>query len=93
MFQNRIKSKRKLIVILTTLFALVWAICFLNFLYKIYTLNYNREISWFKKGFSIKTFNVNESDIAEFTNDIKQRLLALVTEEKPDILCFQELSF
>lgn len=46
-----------------------------------------------KRSFSIMTFNVDATDSVKFTQAFQDSLLAEIKRQKPDILCFQELSF
>lgn len=43
--------------------------------------------------FSIMTYNVAAYDSASFSDSKQERLLELIKCEKPDIVCFQELTF
>lgn len=45
-----------------------------------------------KNSFSIMTFNVNATDSIKFTQAFQDSLLAEIRRQKPDIICFQELS-
>ena len=42
---------------------------------------------------SIMTFNLDGSDKEKFTTDFFSSLITLISDEHPDIVCFQELSF
>lgn len=61
--------------------------------YKIFALNVHSDIRHEKRGVSIMTFNIDGTDSVKFTNNYKNILLKIINQDKPDILCFQELSF
>ena len=46
-----------------------------------------------KHSFCVLTFNVNANDTVSFTRQFQDSLLAEIHRLKPDILCFQEISF
>ena len=43
--------------------------------------------------FSVMSFNVNAYDSAMLTDNLRDKLIHLIKQESPDILCLQELSF
>lgn len=78
--------------ILTVTFGFVAFIIFCNVKFQIYTLNWAVKNS--ERSFRIMTFNVNSfADTIKFDESFQKELLSLIEREKPDILCFQELSF
>lgn len=82
---------RKRIVLSAILIAIACAMCFLSHRYKLFAFN----ISHYEgnEGFSIMTYNISAYDSASFTPDRQHRLIELIKQEKPDFLCFQEMSF
>lgn len=61
--------------------------------YKIYAINERSGICSQKHQLSLMTFNVNAFGSSSFTPNRQKTLLQLIVEEKPDILCLQEMSF
>lgn len=86
----KFKRKHIVIVIVTSLFV---ALCLLNRHYKLFAYNVqcDKEIEY--TGFSLMTFNIAELNPDAMSENKQRRLLDLILQEKPDILCFQELSF
>lgn len=67
-------------------------IFFFNAKYQIFAFNWSVKNS--EKSFSVMTFNVDSfADTVKFDESFQKRLLDLIEREKPDFLCFQELSF
>lgn len=87
------KINRKHIVFLCILLVIVGAMGFLNYQYKIYAIHFSGNMSSQEGLFSVMTFNVAVYDSAKFTPVKQKQLLQLVEQEKPDILCLQEMSF
>lgn len=52
-----------------------------------------RELGFTPNTCTIMTFNIDASNPSKFTTIFWARLMALINQEKPDIVCFQELSF
>lgn len=69
------------------------ALCFLNYHYKVIALNSSHEDYSEKEIFSILTFNIAAYDTIRFTSSLQTGLLELIDQEKPDIVCFQEMSY
>lgn len=84
-------QNRKRFVLYAVLIAIACAMGFLNHRYKLFAFIINQPKS--VEGFSIMTYNVSAYDTASFTPDRQHRLMELIKQEKPDILCFQEMSF
>lgn len=75
------------------LVVIVLVIVILNNHFKIIALNLGKDRSQEITSFSIMTFNVDATKASRFTSDFQERLLELIRQENPDVLCFQELSF
>ena len=84
---------KKNIVILFSILVLFGIVCFLNYHYKLYAINFHSEETIEDQTFSIMTFNVNSLDSITFSEEKQKKLLDLICEEHPDILCMQELTF
>ena len=82
---------RKRIVLYAVLIAIAYAMCFLNHRYKLFAFNINHYED--NEGFSIMTYNISAYDTASFSPERQHKLMELIKKEKPDIICFQELSF
>lgn len=82
---------RKRIILYAILIAIACAMCFLNHRYKLFAFNISHYGG--NEGFSIMTYNISAYDSASFTTDRQHRLIELIKQEKPDFLCFQEMSF
>lgn len=67
--------------------------CYVNIRFNIYAINVRSHCAKDNSIFSIMTFNVAAYDSAKFTTRCQEGLLALIESEKPDIVCFQEMSF
>lgn len=87
------KLKRKHIALLVVIMISLVVMCFLNFHYKIYALNYDGNGRLNERHFSIMTFNVDATDPEKFTIAYQDSLIEMIRIEKPDILCFQELPY
>ena len=68
-------------------------VCFLNYHYKLFAINYKGSDYSGESLFSIMTFNIDATDSTAFTIKKQSQLMQLIRSEHPDILCFQELSF
>lgn len=79
------------IVLYSVLIVIACAMCFLNYRYKLFAYNYKHCEG--SGGFSIMTYNIAAYDSASFTPERQQKLMELIKLEKPDIVCFQEMSF
>lgn len=84
---------KKNIVILFSILVLFGIVCFLNYHYKLYAINFHSEETIEDQTFSIMTFNVNSLDSITFSEEKQKKLLDLICEEHPDILCMQEVTF
>ena len=73
--------------------AIVCSICFLNYRYRFYVISFCGEKCALSNAFTIMSFNVNATDSVRFNRDIQLRLFNLLEREKPDFICFQDLSF
>lgn len=87
------KKMRKYIILGCIDLIIAGAMCFLNKYNKIYAINFSRENCSQTDQFSIMTFNVAAYDSTSFTPERQHRLMELIKQEEPDILCFQEMSF
>lgn len=85
--------RRKCYTILLFLIAIVSSICFLNNRYKFYVIRFCDEKLALSNAFTIMSFNVNATDSVLFNREIQLQLFNLLEREKPDFICFQELSF
>lgn len=85
--------KRKHILSLSALVAIMGALCFLNIHNKLYAFNSSGEKADQDKVVSIMTYNIAAYDSASFPLERQERLMELIKQEKPDIVCFQEMSF
>lgn len=72
---------------------MLFALYISNYHYKLLAVNTPTSVASDKKTFSILTFNIAAFDTLSFTNSLQSRLLELINQENPDIVCFQELSF
>lgn len=72
---------------------LAFAILSLNLCYKVVSCNIGFCSSEVKGTCRIMTYNINANDTASFPPEKQDALLAEVYSQKPDIICFQELSF
>lgn len=86
------KIKRKHIVLGLFLVAIVGAMGFLDYRYKIYAINIGHDAKP-QNDLSIMTYNVDAYDSARFSLDRQSRLMTLLKQERPDILCLQEFLF
>lgn len=86
-------SNKKHKVFVAILIVTTVLLCFVNKRYKLIALNSHPEISSSEKPFSILTFNVAAYDSTLFTTTKQKGLLKLIAQVKPDIVCFQEMSF
>lgn len=84
---------RKHIVALSVLVAIMGALCFLIIHNKLYAFNSSGEKEDLDKVVSIMTYNIAAYDSASFPLSKQERLMELIKQEKPDIVCFQEMSF
>ncbi len=73
--------------------AVIVILCFLNCRNKLYAFNSDGEVCYQKGSVSIMTFNVAAYYSASFPIRKQERLMALIKEVQPDIVCFQEMSF
>lgn len=85
--------RRRHIVLLISLVAIIGALCLLNNRNKLPAFNTASEWDNLEKTVSIMTFNIAAYDSASFPLSKQEELLELIKHEKPDILCFQEMSF
>lgn len=85
--------RRRHIVLLISLVAIIGALCLLNNRNKLYAFNTVSEWDNLEKTVSIMTFNIAAYDSASFPLSKQDELMELIKHEKPDILCFQEMSF
>lgn len=83
------KTKRFILCVIS----IAIAILLLNCHYKLLAVNTTTPVASDKKTFSILTFNIAAFDTLKFTNSLQTGLLELINHEKPDVVCFQELSF
>ena len=86
-------NSRKCTILSFIVVVLLVVNCLLIIKFKLYALNFQNIESYSKYPLSILTFNVNSNDSISFTQDVQRKLIDLIIEEKPDIVCFQELSF
>lgn len=86
------KIKRKHIALGFILLTIVGAMGFLNYRYRIYAINFGCGADP-QYDLSIMTYNVDAYDSARFSLDSQSRLMTLLKQERPDILCLQEFSF
>lgn len=83
-------TKKKLhLCVVTFVLAIV---CIINVKSKYFAINISSTSS---DGytFCLMTFNVNAIDTISFTSAVQDSLLAEIKRQKPDIVCFQDLSF
>ena len=85
--------RRRHIVLLISFVAIIGALCLLNKRNKLSAFNTASEWDNLEKTVSIMTFNIAAYDSASFPLSKQEELLELIKHEKPDILCFQEMSF
>lgn len=94
MVENRIMSCKwrhyTIIIVTIVLFGLLYCI---NINYKFYVINHQRDKITSKHMVSIMTYNIAAYDSIRFTTEKQERLIDLIKQEKPDIVCFQEMSF
>lgn len=62
-------------------------------MYKVYAINFEYGNKSNQHEMSIMTYNVAAYDPITFSANRQKRLMALIKQEMPDILCFQEMSF
>lgn len=86
-------KSRKYIALCGILFVIAGAIGFLNYHYEIYPINHSSDRCQQEDQFSVLTFNIAAYDSASFPLSKQERLMELIKQEKPDIVCFQEMSF
>lgn len=82
---------KQCIVIVLIFIVAACSLFYLDIHYKLFSVN-SSDISLSNGQVSVITFNVNAEDSDRFTEDVQRRLIDLVMNERPDILCFQELS-
>lgn len=88
------KYKRKHIISVIAIITIMGVLCFLNIRYKLYAFNYaGDDEQSFSGSFSIMTYNIASYDSASFPLGKQEKLMELIKREKPDIVCFQEMSF
>lgn len=85
--------RKRSYAILSSLIAIVCLICFLNYRNKFYVVSFCGEKRASSNAFTIMSFNVNATDSVLFNREIQLQLFNLLEREKPDFICFQELSF
>lgn len=77
----------------TLLSIILIVLIILSYQYRIFAINLGHDSPTEGYNLSIMTFNVDAIDSIKFTMDFQDSLLEVVKNEKPDVLCFQELSF
>lgn len=87
------KVRRKLGIKVVLLLAMILIMWLLNLRYAFYVCNATDNRLTSEKSFTLMTYNVALLDSSRFTGVIQKKLLELIAQEKPDFLCFQELSF
>lgn len=85
--------KRKHIVTLFALVAIISALCLLSIHNKLYAFNSVGDRRQQENSFSIMTYNIAAYDSDSFPISKQERLMELIKREEPDIVCFQEMSF
>lgn len=86
------KNRARLKILFAFLLIVFCALGLLNFYYKLYAVNVKTE-SYLEKTFSLISFNVDATDSLSFFGGKQSHLIDLIESEKPDIICFQELSY
>jgi endonuclease/exonuclease/phosphatase family metal-dependent hydrolase len=74
------------------LFAAIFVLMHINNRFEIFALNCNRANDFFNGSFRIMTYNVNAPLGNEDIEKVRGALIEEIEEQKPDILCIQELS-
>lgn len=87
------KSRKRTILLYAIILTVLSGLCYFNYLYKLYAINGSNDNTSSNGSFSIMTFNIASTHASDFTPDVQEKLLMLIKEEKPDVVCFQELSF
>ena len=87
------KLRKHTVLLSVIILALLGGLSYLNYRFKLYAVNGVKEESTEEASFSLITFNIASTQQQDFTTDFQAKLLKLIKEENPDIVCFQELSF
>lgn len=87
------KSRDRIVLLSIIILTALGGLCYLNYYYKFYAINGSNVNTTLDGSFSIMTFNVASTRVDDFTAEVQIKLIELIKEEKPDIVCFQELSF
>lgn len=85
------KTKKIIIAIITL--TLTCSLYWINTYYKFIAVNTPHNASSAFSNFTLMTYNVAYYDSTRFTPSVQAELLEIIEQEKPDILCSQELSF
>lgn len=84
---------RKHIVTLSAPVAIMGVLCLLNIHNKLYAFNSVGDRQEQENSVSVMTYNIAAYDSVSFPDSRQRRLIELIKQEKPDIVCFQEMSF
>lgn len=88
------KYKRKHTISVIAITAIIGVLCFLNIRYKLYAFNHvDCKEQTYSGDFSIMTYNIAAYDSVCFPVSRQKTVIELINREKPDIVCFQEMSF
>ena len=75
------------------LLAFLFFVCiFINYRFALFSISIKNEGELSPHSFTIMTFNVNANDTASFSPESQECLLSEIYRQKPDVICFQELS-